>query len=291
MRQNGLIDNIRHIMRRGENMEIRNRYDDEKNILEDFRSVSTSECDVPEDSRDIFLKIHNEGNWNHWVDTSDNSLPPPDFYSDDFKIMMEVMRIDDIGYSVEKRGKIKHVNLVNAEENKIKHEMEKSGVLDLFSNDTKLFINPKLPDLSTKDFRNYSRYKSNLKRIVDEHKKSIKLYRKNHPGFKLIFFIFDESEEYIEVIDEKVANEEPYIGRPIFGSRHYPFLDKALMDSFIDSDIDYLAWFMPYKLILDKEGKMFQPFPKVLFFDLNNIPDYLSQLREYDEKRTISYGN
>ena len=266
-----------------------NNFNDEKNILEHFRRVDTSECGVPEGVRDVFLKIYDDNNWNHWIDTSDRSSPPPDFYCDDFKLMMEVMRIDDIGYCVEKKGKIKYVNHENAEENKIKHAMKKSGALDSLPPNTNIYIDAQLPEIPTKDYRNYGRYKINFKRIVDEHKKSISMYRKNHPGFKLIFFIFDESEEYFEAFNEKIANEEVYIGKSVLCKRrHIPHLDRALVNPLINSDIDYLAWYTPYKFVLGPDGNRLDPLPQVLFFELSSILEEIPQLIDYDEKLMVS---
>lgn len=44
-------------------------------------------------------------------------------------------------------------------------------------------------------------YKKNFTRVLQKHDDSAELYRKNHPGFRLIYFIMDESSGYICTTD------------------------------------------------------------------------------------------
>lgn len=73
-------------------------FDNEKKIIEYFQSmVSTSEVALfpqNDEMEQVFLSIYDEELWGKWVDTSGKNDPPPDFYCDEYGLMMDVMRID-----------------------------------------------------------------------------------------------------------------------------------------------------------------------------------------------------
>ena len=50
----------------------------------------------------IFNLIYSKEEWEKWVDSSAKNDPPPDFYNETNKIMMDVMHIDDHVYENEK---------------------------------------------------------------------------------------------------------------------------------------------------------------------------------------------
>ena len=60
------------------------------------------------------------------------------------------------------------------------------------------FIVNAITDLPTEKDHNYSWYKESFERVLNEHNKKVELYKKNHPGYKIIFFVFDESTLYFE---------------------------------------------------------------------------------------------
>ena len=76
-----------------------NYFDKEERIIEWFQTtVDTEEVCFPFESDEtirIFESIHNENNWDNWKNNSNKNAPPPDFYSDKYRLMMEVMRVDD----------------------------------------------------------------------------------------------------------------------------------------------------------------------------------------------------
>jgi hypothetical protein len=72
-----------------------------------------------------------------WIDSSSKSAPPPDFYNEKNKIMMDVMRIDDHAYENEK-GKI--INPTLQKENKIYKELMSSKFINNINFNGNIFI-------------------------------------------------------------------------------------------------------------------------------------------------------
>lgn len=85
-------------------------YDNENKIIESFQEISENKICLIPDNRElnkIFNLIYNKEEWKKWIDSSSKSAPPPDFYNETNKIMMDVMRIDDHAYE---NGKGKIIN-------------------------------------------------------------------------------------------------------------------------------------------------------------------------------------
>lgn len=175
-----------------------------------------------------------------WKDTSGKADMTPDFFSEEYESMIEFMRVDDHA-CVNEKGKV--VNPAASEDSKKFNELVKSGLLEDYPNagiivtsDTRL---PTLED------HNYQWYKSNFKRVVEEHISKIPTYRKNHPECKhLAFLIFDESCGYFEV--ESIP-EEFKEGTPCLGKPHFWFMDDTFTKVFTKSEVDCVIWFTPYK--------------------------------------------
>ena len=68
--------------------------------------------------------------------------------------------------------------------------------------------------------------------------------KKNHPGFKTIFFVFDESSSYMKLIDCEVPKKP---GDLMYGDLHLWWKDVNMLNLIKDSNIDYLIWMTPYK--------------------------------------------
>ena len=66
---------------------------------------------------------------------------------------------------------------------------------------------------------------------------------------------------------------------------HYPFLDKKFVDFIIKSDVDYVIWFMPWKMIKNIDGKILH-FPKCVIIEKNKIKE--NHLVDYNENLMIS---
>ncbi len=148
------------------------------------------------------------------------------------------MRIDDHGFK--KKGKVRNPNYER--QHKLEQELRDLGVIDAYSSLQHIVINA-VTDLPTVEDHNYIYYRDNFIRTIEHHKKRIPLYRQNHPGCKLIFFIYDESSAYFEA--ERETNEFSDTGE--IGALYAWCFDKAFLDIFIGSDIDYMVWFTPYK--------------------------------------------
>lgn len=258
--------------------------DRESNLIDDFRMcINNSDLlkrnvYVFSDSKDIISVIESitdEKNWKeNWVDNSSKSAPPPDFYNNKERLMMEVMRVDD--YTFEENGRIK--NPTNQKARRLEKELKDMGVLDL-NPEMKLFINTR-SDLPGEKDHNYVFYKDNFKRVIEKHIAKIPLYCKNHPGKKLIFYIFDESSMYCEV-EEKNKTITP--GEMFAGIPHRWYGDKTFVNIFKESGIDYLIWFTPYKN-LNTAGTD-PDLPVACVYDCNNIFD---RLIEYDSAYLMS---
>lgn len=220
-----------------------NFFDDENKIIEWLQDVECSSVCFPienDELVEIFESIHNEEQWKLWKNSSGKSDPPPDFYCDKLKLMMDVMRVDDHAYK-NKKGKI--VNQTNAQESAMQKELRQSGILDRFPNVKNIICNA-MTDLPTEQNHNYKFYKNNFIRTIEEHKRKIDLYKQNHPGFKTLFFILDESSAYFE----SEQNREAIIDEThIKGYPHFWLLDQAFTNVFMGSEIDYVIWFAPYK--------------------------------------------
>lgn len=249
----------------------------EANIIESFQMLNSTEILLlPETDavESILSSIIDIQKWKLWTDSSNKSAPPPDFYCDSMKLMMEVMRVDDHGYK--KKGKITNPTLVR--EHQIEKELREKGILDMSPHAT-LFINA-VTDLPTVEDHNYLYYRANFARTVAEHTKKIPNYRKNHPGYQLIFFVFDESSMYFEVEEENKVIKQ---GEQFAGFPHKWLIDADFLSAFENSGVDYLIWFTPYKWV----ERMNPPLelPKACVFDCKNM---ILDRQEYDPKHMMS---
>ena len=211
----------------------------------------------------------------HWIDSSRKSDPPPDFYDPKHKLMMEVMRIDDHAFT-DKKGHVHNEAL--------RHEGElyRRFFKDIDREDLRIFI---IPDtqLSSKDDHNFARYIANFERVFKKHEDKIDLYKTNHPGFKTIFFIFDESSAYRQAPNKKVLKnaKEGQVG---IGMPHLFCYDKRFVDIIKESKVDYVVWFAPWKLDRSVVGNV--PLPKCAIYEVKKIKE--SKLLNYNHECMIS---
>lgn len=250
----------------------------ESNIINMFQMLETKEImllPMSDQAEYICQSILNDKRWAKWIDSSAKNAPPPDFYNDSERLMMDVMRVDDHGFK--KKGKI--INPTYSKEHQLEHDLQDSGIMDIFPNAKSIIINAD-SGLPTEEDHNYKFYCSNFARTVDDHKSKIDNYQINHPGFKTIFFIFDESSAYIEA-DRKP--EKNTLGGIVKGRPHLWFVDKRLISTFANSAIDYVIWYAPYKMF-EKSNIPFE-LPKAVLFDCNCKEQMLN---EYNPERMIS---
>ena len=254
-------------------------YDNENKIIESFQEISENKvCLIPDDRElnKIFNLVYNKEEWKKWIDSSSKSAPPPDFYNETNKIMMDVMRIDDHAYENEK-GKI--INPTLQKENKIYKELINSNFIKDINFMGNIFINAKT-ELPSELDHNYIFYYKNFNRVIEKHIKSIDLYRKNHPNFKIIFFIFDESSAYFEA-EKKISNKK--VGMNVKGNIHFWFLDKKFINEIIKSKIDYLIWYAPNKHYIGTNDEMI---PKICVYNVKELKENIA--KDYDELKMES---
>ena len=85
-----------------------NFFDYESKIIECLQGVQLNKVFLSNDIiavKEVFTSIHDAEKWKLWSNSSGKSDPPPDFYNDKLKVMMDVMRIDDHAFE-NKNGKI-----------------------------------------------------------------------------------------------------------------------------------------------------------------------------------------
>lgn len=259
-----------------------NRYDNENNIISDFQFIQDDFVllfNSTKTAKKIYHSIHSKEQWKKWVNSSGKSDPPPDFYSVKNKWMMDVMRIDDHAY-IDKDGKVK--NPTNARESKLYKELKDSGIIERFP-DADIYINA-ITDLPTELDHNYTYYQSNFERVVSGHIKKIPLYQSNHPGYKTIFFVIDESSAYGQAVSEKPDMNRVQRGDATEVKIHYFFLDKKFVNVFAGTSIDYLIWFAPFKLLNSMEGIV--KLPKAVIYDCKKIRT--RDLVEYNCDKMVS---
>ena len=251
-------------------------YDNENNILADFRESDDKVLPIPltEELDRVFTLIKDENKWKNWIDSSNKSAPPPDFYNDKEKIMMEVMRFDD-QQTID--GK-KHAT--RSKEAKIRKEIMDSGIMDLVPNVERVMINVN-SDLPIYEDHNFKRYRGNFKRTVEKHSNKVENYKRNHPGYTLIFFILDEtSGMYFEnESDRKIEKGHTYLSRA-----HCHWLDSEMIRTIKNCGADFFVWYKPHNSFESPFG-VNDDFPKVIIFDIEKM-DY--ETVEYDENKMMS---
>ena len=248
-----------------------NLFDDENEIMEFFHLSGEADVLLLNNSfstHKIFTHISESKHWKNWICSSGKDEPPPDYYSDKYKLMMEVMRVDDHAYK-NKKGKL--VNPVNIKESELQAEIRKHANI---TDTTKVIVNA-VTGLPTREDHNYDFYVNNFTRVVYKHKENVDLYRKNHSGYKLIFFIFDESSAYVKVDTKELAKKGVEQGEPFVGFPHNFFLDRAFIDVIKECGADYVVWYTPFKHI-DTHGVEPQ-LPKIVVIDVKKLsnPDYI----------------
>ena len=250
----------------------------ESNIIDLFRILKTEEILLlPTGDRTEYIcqSLLNTRRWEKWIDSSAKDAPPPDFYNDNEQIMMDVMRVDDHGFK--KHGKI--INPTYTREHQLEKELHDSGIIDFLPNLKSIIINADT-GLPTEEDHNYKYYSTNFCRTVNDHKEKIQMYKQNHPGYITVFFVFDESSAYFE------AEKKPtkiYFGGIVKARPHFWFEDRKFLDIFMNSSIDYMIWFTPYKMY--ENSTIPYKLPRAAVFDCKCST---LTLREYDAERMVS---
>ena len=103
-----------------------------------------------------------------------------------------------------------------------------------------------------------------------KHIKNIERYKENHPGHKVVFFVFDEASAYFEMGQ---PNCNVKMGEIFQGKPHLWFLDKGFVDVFKNSEMDFLIWFAPYKhcTAFSVKGGKSLDLPQAVVYDVKNM--------------------
>lgn len=251
-----------------------NLFDNEKRIIEMFQKYKifkTWYSPINIQTIRIFKSIYLKCGWKHWVDTSAKNMPPPDFYNDKLMLMMDVMRIDDHSF-VDKNNKV--INLHNKRESEVFQELisRNKSILEAAKKGN-VFINPMHYKFGEED-HNYGLYIKNFNRVISNHIEKIEKYKKNHNGFKIIFFVFDESTSYMKC----GKNKRPKIPGELFtGELHYWWKDENFLKIIKNTEIDYIIWMTPYKI--------YDTTRKALMSSIQII-----DVKKYKYKNTIEYN-
>ena len=252
-----------------------NYYDTEENIIELLQDTPFREIHMENLSKGVlefFSSLYQKEKYKNWKNNSAKNLIPPDFYSDKYKYMLEVMRVDD--YRIGN-------NSPNALESKIIREIEterrKNGFLSFKESNIRIYV---VPDMSKASENSYEIYLENFKRIIEKHVRKIEKYRDSHPGYKLGFMIFDESPGYAKVSDAGVHYNA---GDAAQVAPHWHFRDKNFLQNILDADLDFLIWITPYKN-LPMNPRIY---PAISVFDMKKRTVLKRRLIEYDPKLMV----
>ncbi len=272
-------------------MMIKEHFNYEENILESFRLSSNSQYNscfshplyLPKTSivKQIFKSICDDEHWAKWHNSSGKDAPPPDYYNNELKLMMEVMRVDDNEHIDKSTGKSIHP--LRVRESELIRELKDKGILDILPPNGKIIINANTKLPTDKD-HNYIYYRDNFIRIIENHKEKIPIYQQNHPGYKTIFFVHDESSMYVKLKDGFSGKTFSRKGDVVSGQLHNWWLDEAFINTIINSEIDYLIWATPYKQLLLEDG-IEAELPCVCIFDIKYMK---LKTKTYKERRMVS---
>jgi len=263
----------------GYDMPRRFTFDNEINILEYFRDQKNPPLGLPENDGNLRIinSLYKDECWNSWSNSSGKDEMPPDFYNRNLSLMIEVMRVDD---NASNNGS---VNALKVKENEMLKELKETGILDKLSKGAKVttLANTNLP---TEEDHNFKRYKENFKRVIEKHSKKVDSYRKNHKGYKLIFFVFDESSGSYFEIPNVLNKEKIKFKSTVEAKLHFFWMDEDFINVIEKSKVDYLIWYKPYNSFKTPNG-INDELPKVVIYDLSNME---TQKIRYNENLMVS---
>lgn len=248
-----------------------NHYDDEENIIRLLQSTEDSQICFANFSFGLsrfFNSIYKENLFGAWINSSGKNDVPPDFFSPNYRYMLEVMRVDDYVLAENSPNVLESKFVKN-----IENMLRAKGVSSIKESNIELLV---IPDMSKASENNYGTYVENFKRIVNKHLSKIDQYRCNHPGYKLGFLIFDEAPAYLRV---EHSSTKPKAGQLIQGYPHLLFQDKNFMEIFLNYDLDYIIWMTPYKNTAENP----RLYPLVMVIDLKKYKKSKMQFIEYKD--------
>ena len=136
-------------------------YDSEINVINDFCECDNGEIYLFNSNNEKILQCVRK--IEEWQCSSSKSDPLPDFYTDKYRLMMEVMRVNDHVY-INAKGKV--INPHIKKENEAYKEIQKFVKDNNISFSGNIFVNT-VTDLSTQEDHSYDKYLSNFKIVRD----------------------------------------------------------------------------------------------------------------------------
>ena len=206
--------------------------------------------------KSILHKIKKQRNW---INSSGKDDLPPDFYSDKYHLMMDAMAINDVEY-------IRDGKIIN-DQKKRQHEMMNQYFGNGYrknENDLRVFYQYN----TSLDNHTYDYYMSSFKRVVENHNSKVENYEINHPGYKTIFYIFDDSLEYYETFGAKTV-------------LHICFNDVYFVNIIKQLNVDFVIWFSYMKYVENSKNKEIK-IPLVAIYDVKNIKGKFVDYSKYN---------
>lgn len=209
-------------------------------------------------------------NFDKFTENNGHAALPPDFYSDGFSCMFDVMRINDSEIK-------KTYNPVKIRERNVEKELKKAGILDAINPNATVFINSESDNDAEHTIDNY---KKNCNRVMSEHIKKIDIWKTEHPNIKHKgLFIFDETEAYFKGCVRHVYKDLYCFfwdaTRPI--ELHKPWMDVSFIAKAYTAQLDFIIWFCPYKSHGSLQRATDYKYPELVILDTRfSRTDYIS---------------
>lgn len=221
---------------------------------------------------------------NLFVDNSGHGCPPPDYYSDQFGIMFDVMRVND-------SERKKNFNPVFQEQDEAKKKVREIVNDFDFSNLNAFACRLQLDqDICYDEIHRFLFYKKQVIRVLTKHIKEIPLWKKEHPDISHKgFVILDEAGLCFPGmavplnISGKTVIDWMFcvIGR---NSAHIPWLDLDFMNLLLESDLDFVVWYRPYAIVDDDIKDFCDHYCNLAVIDVRSVSAHQvrSALKTYD---------
>ncbi len=250
-------------------------YDNELNIIREFNDIGYKYILVFDGEGEEILKKINS--FDNWINSSGKSDPPPDMYSNEYNLMMDIMRVDD-HTSINKKGML--YNAYRIKENNTYKKMQQWAIENNITLTGDILVNT-VTDLPTDEDHSYDKYLKEFSRVVKKHDESYNLYIKNHPNKKLIYFILDESSPYLRSEEKNIVVKA---GKTICAQLHLFFYDSNFVNILRESKADYVIWYAPFKHF-DSFEKV--DLPKVVIYTKDNLNEIKSIKYNQNEMYSI----
>ncbi|RFA12253.1 hypothetical protein B7R22_16630 [Subtercola boreus] len=203
----------------------------ENAILTGIASVEDSEvCFIPDPTDDAVAYLSAMRDSKLWIESE-----RPDFYSNELRLAVEVMRVDDHPPV----GKLHNPTL--AREAHLEREIR--SAFPSMDRDIPISV---IADtgLPSEEDHNFTAYRDAFARVVGDHAARVTAYRENQPGHALAFLVHDESSAYARV---EASIAPPSNGTVFPGRAHFWFLDFFFIQIIAESGVDFVFWHTPYK--------------------------------------------